>query len=157
MYICNQTKKILARQNISYNKLLITPAPLQTWLWFVAAGNDSGFYTGYRSVFDKSPIIDLHFTPKNDSLKPLVKEQEHLNKLIRFSQQFYTLEKRKDSLIFYDLRFGQIIGWQDKTEQFAFYYYLQPDVDNTLVVQRGRFAKWDKKSFRTLLRRIKGN
>ena len=130
---------------------------MQTWLWFVAAGNDSGFYTGYRSVFDTQQKMDFHFTPKNDSLKVLVKETEQINKLIRFSQQFYTLEKRKDSLILYDLRFGQIIGWQDKTEQYAFYYYLQPDVDNTLVVQRGRFAKWDKKSFRSLLRRIKGN
>ena len=157
LYVTNQTQKILANQNITYNKLLITPAPLQTWLWFVAAGNDSGFYTGYRSVFDTQQKMDFHFTPKNDSLKALVKEPEQINKLIRFSQQFYTLEKRKDSLILYDLRFGQIIGWQDKTEQYAFYYYLQPDVDNTLVVQRGRFAKWDKKSFRSLLHRIKGN
>ena len=157
LYVTNQTQKILANQNITYNKLLITPAPLQTWLWFVAAGNDSGFYTGYRSVFDTQQKMDFHFTPKNDSLKVLVKEPEQINKLIRFSQQFYTLEKRKDSLILYDLRFGQIIGWQNKTEQYAFYYYLQPDVDNTLVVQRGRFAKWDKKSFRSLLRRIKGN
>ena len=157
LYVTNQTQKILANQNITYNKLLITPAPLQTWLWFVAAGNDSGFYTGYRSVFDTQQKMDFHFTPKNDSLKVLVKETEQINKLIRFSQQFYTLEKRKDSLILYDLRFGQIIGWQNKTEQYAFYYYLQPDVDNTLVVQRGRFAKWDKKSFRSLLRRIKGN
>lgn len=157
LYVTNQTKKILARQSISYNKLLITPAPLQTWLWFVAAGNDSGFYTGYRSVFDKNKEIDFHFSPKNDSLKDLVKEPEQINKLIRFSQQFYTLEKRNDSLILYDLRFGQIIGWQDNTEQFAFYYYLQPDIDNTLVVQRGRFAKWDEKSFETLIRRIKGN
>lgn len=157
LYVTNQTQKILANQNINYNKLLITPAPLQTWLWFVVAGNDSGFYTGYRSVFDTQQNMDFHFTTKNDSLKALVKEPEEINKLIRFSQQFYTLEKRKDSLILYDLRFGQIIGWQDKTEQYAFYYYLQPDIDNTLVVQRGRFAKWDKKSFRSLLRRIKGN
>lgn len=157
MYVTNKTKKILALQNISYNKLLITPAPLQTWLWFVVAGNGSGFYTGYRSVFDNQQKIDLHFTPQNDSLKALVKAPEQINKLIRFSQQFYTLEKRKDSLILYDLRFGQIIGWQDNTEQYAFYYYLQPDVDNTLVVQRGRFAKWDKTSFQTLIRRIKGN
>ena len=157
LYVTTQTKKILASQHISYNKLLITPAPLQTWLWFVAAGNDSGFYTGYRSVFDKTKEIDFHFSHKNDSLKALVKEPEQINKLIRFSQQFYTLEKRKDSLILYDLRFGQIIGWQDNTEQFAFYYYLQPDIDNTLVVQRGRFAKGDQKSFNTLLHRIKGN
>ena len=157
MYVTAETKTILAAQHISYNKLLITPAPLQTWLWFVAVGNDSGFYTGYRSVFSKRNNIDLHFKPQNNGIKPLVKDKEQLNKLLRFSQGFYTLEQRKDSIIFFDLRFGQIIGWQNLTEDYAFYYYLQPNVDNTLVVQRGRFAKWDKQSFSSLIKRIKGN
>ena len=157
LYVTAETEKILAAQNINYNKLLITPAPLQTWLWFIAAGNDSGFYTGYRSVFDKQPSLELHFKPQNNNLIHLVKEPDQLNKLIRFSQGFYTIEQRKDSLVFYDLRFGQIIGWQNPLEDYAFYYYLQPDVDNTLVVQRGRFAKWDRQSFKSFLHRIKGN
>jgi len=157
LYVTAETEKILAAQNINYNKLLITPAPLQTWLWFIAAGNDSGFYTGYRSVFDKQPSLDFHFKPQNNNLIHLVKEPDQLNKLIRFSQGFYTIEQRKDSMVFYDLRFGQIIGWQNPLEDYAFYYYLQPDVDNTLVVQRGRFAKWDRQSFKSLIDRIKGN
>ena len=155
--VAGATKKNLAAANITYNRLLTTPAPLQTWLWFIVAATDSGYYTGYRSVFDNSSKLDLHFVYRNDYLLQLVKEPEQLNKLIRFSKQYYSLEKRNDSLILYDLRFGQIIGWQNPEEQFAFYYYLQPDIDNTLVVQRGRFAKWDRHSFMALLRRIKGD
>ena len=155
--VAGATKKNLAAANITYNRLLTTPAPLQTWLWFIVAATDSGYYTGYRSVFDNSSKLDLHFVYRNDYLRQLVKEPEQLNKLIRFSNQYYSLEKRNDSLILYDLRFGQIIGWQNPEEQFAFYYYLQPDIDNTLVVQRGRFAKWDRHSFMALLRRIKGD
>ncbi len=156
-YVTAQTKKILSAQNIQYNKLLITPAPLQTWLWFVAAGTDSGFYTGYRSVFDSKQKLDLYFKPINNSLKSLVNEKDQLSKLVKFSKGFYALEQRRDSIVFYDLRFGQTIGWQNPMENYAFYYFLQPDVDNTLVVQRGRFAKWDNKSFKTLITRIKGN
>ena len=155
--VAGAIKKNLAAANITYNRLLTTPAPLQTWLWFIVAATDSGYYTGYRSVFDNSSKLDLHFVYRNDYLRQLVKEPEQLNKLIRFSNQYYTLEKRNDSLILYDLRFGQIIGWQNPEEEFAFYYYLQPDIDNTLVVQRGRFAKWDRHSFMALLRRIKGD
>lgn len=157
MIITHKTKAALALQNIRYDKLLITPAPLQSWLWFIAAGNDTGFYTGYRSVFDKKPSTYFHFTAKNDHLKSEIKNQKELNNLIRFSQSFYVLEKRKDSLLFFDVRFGQVVGWQNPAEQFAFYYYLQPNVDNTLVVQRGRFAKWNKQSFTSLLECIKGN
>lgn len=156
-YIAKETKEILSAKKINYNQLLITPAPLQSWLWFVAAGTDSGFYTGYKSVFDSKPLIDFHFFPKNNFLREQVKDEVELNKMIRFSQQFYTLEKHADTFIINDLRFGQVIGWQNPAENFAFYFYLQPAIDNTLVVQRGRFAKWDKHSFYSLLSRIKGN
>jgi len=80
-----------------------------------------------------------------------------VQRLIRFSQQFYTMEQWNDTLVFNDLRFGQVIGWADPKEKFAFHYYLKPDADNRLVVQRGRFAKWDKEAVKKLFQRIRGN
>ena len=95
--------------------------------------------------------------PRNDSLLDPVKDHEDLQRLIRFSQQYYTAEKWNDTLVFNDLRFGQVIGWANPKERFAFHYYLQPGADNRLVVQRGRFAKWDWKVVNALYKRIKGN
>jgi inner membrane protein len=89
-------------------------------------------------------------------LKPIA-DHEGLQKLIRFSQQFYTVEKYNGTLVFNDLRFGQIIGWEKPKEQFVFHYFLQHPEDNTLVVQRGRFAKWDWQVVKALLKRIHGN
>lgn len=157
IYITDRTKKVLANQQISYSRLLTTPAPLQNWLWFIVAGNDSGYYTGYISVFDSKKNTTLQYFPRNDSILSAVKERDDVDKLIRFSKQFYTLEKHQDTILFNDLRFGQIIGWQNPKEGFAFYYYLQPKIDNTLVVQRGRFAKWNNASFNSFIQRIKGN
>ena len=157
IYINRKVKQLLAGQQINYSRLLTTPAPLQNWLWFVVAANDSGYYTGYVSVFDNKKIIPFYFFPRNDSLLSLVKNNNDIKKLIRFSQQYYTIEKNADTILFNDLRFGQITGWQNPRERFAFYYYLQPHIDNTLVVQRGRFAKWNKAVFQSFLRRIGGN
>lgn len=150
-------KKILLTQNIPHNRYFTTPAPLQNWLWYVVAGNDSGYYVGYRSVFDHQPMMHFEFFPRNSYLLSNIGKQKEVAQLIRFSQQFYTVEKTGDTLIFNDLRFGQVIGWKDPKEKFAFYYYLRPDMDNTLVVQRGRFAKWDRAAIDALLQRIKGN
>ncbi|MDO9377099.1 MAG: metal-dependent hydrolase, partial [Ferruginibacter sp.] len=79
-----------------------------------------------------------------------------LQKLVRFSQNYYTAEYYGDTLIFNDLRFGQVIGWHSPRERFAFHYFLQYPKDNVLVVQRGRFAKWDWDIVRSLWRRMKG-
>jgi inner membrane protein len=155
--INSDVKEILARQHISYTKYFTTPAPLQNWLWYVVAGNDSGYHVGFRSLFDSQKEITFEYFPRNDSLLRAVADHEDLQKLIRFSQGFYTIEKYSDTLVFNDLRFGQILGWQNPKGRFVFHYYLQHPDDNKLVVQRGRFEGWRWRTFSTLLKRIKGN
>ena len=156
MIINNDVKKILHKQDIPYKSYLTTPAPLQSWLWFVAAATDSGYYIGYRSVFNKNEKMSLEYFPRNATLLNRTKDHRQLQQLIRFSQGYYTVEQRKDTLVFNDLRFGQVIGWVNPREEFAFHYYVEPDIDNTLVVQRGRFAKWDRHAFNKFWKRIKG-
>lgn len=154
--INNQVKHLLLQKNIKHNSYFTTPAPLQTWLWFVTVATDSGYQVGYRSIFDNNKQPRLKFFPRQSVLLHSVENQQEVADLIRFSKGYYTVEQRKDTLIFNDLRFGQIAGWANPDESFAFHYYLKPDIDNTLVVQRGRFAKWDRHSFTIFWQRIKG-
>jgi inner membrane protein len=147
----------LERQKIPCLRYFTTPAPLQNWLWFVVAETNTGFEVAYRSVFDRSDSLDYTHFSKNDELHEMLTDQNSLNKLKQFSQGYYTLENWSDTLVFNDLRFGQTIGWYNPTERFAFHYYLNyPDANKT-VVQRGRFAKWDKESVNAFWNRIKGN
>jgi inner membrane protein len=153
----SDVKEIFITQKVPHDKYFTTPAPLQNWLWYVVAGNKEGYYVGFRSIFDTKQAIDFQYFPKNDSLLNPVNDHEDLQKLIRFSQDFYTIEKYKDTLVFNDLRFGQIIGWQKPKEKFVFHYYLQYPNDNKLVVQRGRFEGWNWNVVKNLMIRIKGN
>ncbi|MBZ5859208.1 metal-dependent hydrolase [Flavihumibacter profundi] len=155
--IDRDVRKILASQHIPSERYFTTPAPLNNWLWYVVSGNDSGYYVGFRSLFDREKQMTFNFFPRNDSLLKPMANHEDLQRLVRFSQQFYTVEKWGDSLVFNDLRFGQIIGWKDPREKFVFHYFLQHPNDNKLVVQRGRFAKWDKEVALSLIQRIGGN
>lgn len=155
--IDQQTREALAQQQIPYSSYFTTPAPLNNWLWYVVAGNDSGFYVGFRSIFDRQPSLQLEYFPRNKFLLDSLWQEAEVQQLVRFSQGFYTVENLSDSLVFNDLRFGQIIGWKAPREQFVFHYYLQHPDNNELVVQRGRFAKWDKEIALALLRRAMGN
>ena len=155
--IDSDVKDILEKQKISYTRYFTTPAPLQNWLWYVVANTDSGYYTGFRSLFDSRKEIDFQYFPRNDSLLNPVENHKDLQKLLRFSQQWYTVESWGDTLVFNDLRFGQVIGWQNPRGKFAFHYFLQYPEDNTLVVQRGRFEGWNWQTARSFFKRIKGN
>jgi inner membrane protein len=150
-------KSQFVQHNIKYSNYFTTPTPLNNWLWYLVAANDSGYNIGYISVFDKNNI-NFHFFSRNDSLLTPVIDHEDVQHLLRFSRGFYTVEKRKDTLVFNDLRFGQITGWQDASAHFVFHYYLEHENDaNKLVVQRGRFENWNWSTVKSLIKRIGGN
>jgi inner membrane protein len=149
-------KKALTTQKIKYNRYFTTPTPLNNLLWFVVAENDAGFNIGYRSVFDKKPAMQFEYFLRNSLMTDSIQLSPDFLNLVRFSQGYYTIEKWNDTLVFNDLRFGQMIGWKDPRARFAFHYFLQYPDKNDLVVQRGRFANWDRAAVKTLLKRIRG-
>ncbi|MBL7761385.1 MAG: metal-dependent hydrolase [Sediminibacterium sp.] len=150
-------RQAFATEKIAYTRYMSTPAPLQNWLWYVVAGTDTGYYVGFRSVFDTSKQMDLEYFPRNDSLLRQVQDHRDIDNLIRFSQQFYTVEKWSDTLVFNDLRFGQMLGWESKRGRFVFHFFLNHRNDNRLVVQRGRFKGWKLETAESLIERIRGN
>ena len=155
--IDEEVKEMIVKQNIPHERYFTTPTPLNNWLWFIVTGNDSGYYVGFRSVFDTKTSMQFEYFPRNDSLlKPIINYEEVQN-LITFSQQFYVVERWKDTVIFNDLRFGQVLGWQHPKEKFVFHYFLQYPEYNKLVIQRGRFSGWNKQEALNLLKRIRGN
>jgi len=149
-------KENLDSQGIPVTQYFSTPTPLNSWLWYVVANTDRGSYVGYRSVFDSSDKVAFEFFDRADSLLDPIKDHEDLQHLRRFSQGFYTVEMWGDTLVFNDLRFGQMIGWRDRRGKFVFHYYLSHPDDNELVVQRGRFAGWDADATKSMLNRMMG-
>lgn len=146
----------LQRQHMPAATYFSTPTPLNNWLWYIVVNNDEGSYVGYRSVFDATDTIDFEFFPRNEALLALVADHEDLQHLIRFSEGYYTVEQWGDTLVFNDLRFGQMIGWRDRRAHFVFHYFLSHPTDNDLVVQRGRFSGWDAEAAQSLVERIRG-
>lgn len=132
-----------------------TPSPFNSLLWFVAASDSAGYYTAYRSVFDKGPIAFSYF-PRNDAGADTITNQRDIRLLKQFAQGYYTFEQWGDTTVFNVLRFGQVVGWYNPKERFAFHYYLNHPSENDLVVQRGRFERWNSKSRRAFFRRMFG-
>lgn len=154
--IDSQTRMALAESNLSTKRYFTTPTPLNTWLWYVVAEDQHGFHVGYRSVFDKRKDIRFTYFLRNDSLLIGVADHESLQRLKRFSKGYYTAEIVQDTLVFNDLRFGQITGWHNPRAPFVFHYYLSHPDDNELVIQRGRFTNWNRTTVQSLLQRISG-
>jgi len=150
-------RQSLASQNILYKSFITTPAPFNNWLWYAVVRSDSGYYTAYRSVFDRSVAIRFTYIPRNDNLLHRFNGRRDIQQLLRFSHGFYSADSSAAGIEFNDLRFGQIMGWENPEAPFVFHYYLQRADENLMLVQRGRFAGWNRRTVGSFVRRIRGN
>ncbi len=156
VFINQKLEKTLQLQHIEHTRYFTTPTAFNNLLWYCVAESDSGYYIGYRSVFDTSEQIKITYFPQQKELLNAIDEDEELGNLLQFSKGYYTVEKGNDALIFNDLRFGRVAGWEKSETEFAFHYYLQYPRKNILVVQRGRFAEWNLRTMKSMANRISG-
>ena len=156
--IHTETKAELIRQNINYDDYFTTPVYFNNFLWYVVVSADSAYYVGYRSVFDRNKTIEFAYIPKNKHLLEQVKDRDDVSKLVKFARGYHTMEMWHDTLVFNNLRFGQVPGaWESPRTDFAFHYFVGDDfAGNLMVVQRGRFQGWNRETFSSLWRRIRG-
>lgn len=152
-----RAQETFERNGFTPKNYFTSPTPLNNMLWYVVAESDSGFYIGYSSIFDNDKNIYLEYYPQNNYLLTGLNNQYEIALLKRFSQGYYTIEKVEETVVLNDLRFGQIAGWDTPRAKFVFYFFLEKPDMNLLVVQRGRFTGWNKKTLRTFWERIKGN
>lgn len=155
--INNRVQETFTKAEFKIKNYFTSPTPLNNMLWYIVAESDSGFYIGYSSIFDSQKEIHLEYYSQNNYLLKGVSNQDEVTALKRFSQGYYTIEKVEDIVVLNDLRFGQIAGWDSPRAKFIFYFFLEKPDMNLLVVQRGRFTGWNKKTLRSFWERIKGN
>lgn len=150
------TVQSLQAHQIHYKRYFTTPTPMNNWLWYIVAEDSAGYHTGYMSLLARERHVTYHYFPRNDSLLGVLRARPDVHMLMRFCQGYYTAERWGDTLVFNDLRFGQIRGWEDGQARFVFHYFLQQPGDNGVILQRGRFAGWNRKTFGIFIRKIKG-
>lgn len=154
--IDHEIKAYAKDANGNSRRYFSTPTLLNNLLWFIVVEDSTDYQIGYRSVFDKPGDLQLLQISKQKELLNPVEDHKEVMELKQFSQEYYTVEKWGDTLVFNDLRFGQINGWQNPRSRFAFHYFLSHPAENKLVVQRGRFAGFSWESAKKLVNRAMG-
>jgi inner membrane protein len=108
MYVDNRVHQSLVSEDLAYHRFMTAPTLFNSILWRATAESTDGYYVGYYSLLDSDPLIDFTFVPRRDTLLSPVEDQPAVSQLLWFSNGYYTVEKSADSLLFHDLRFGEL-------------------------------------------------
>ena len=126
-HVSQITQRSLQQQQLHYQQLLVTPAPLNTVLWRIVVMTDTGYAEGFYSLLDKSQQISFHHIARNNSLKQRYANLKPVQQLAWFSRGFYSLEQQGEQLLLTDLRMGQ-------EGSYAFQFVIDPS-DNQAIQQ----------------------
>jgi len=105
-HVDNVTKEALDRNNISYNRIVTVPSPFNTFLWRILVMDDTMYYEGYYSIFDKDRSIAFSGYPNNKALLKPIENHWPVERLQWFTQSFYSARRMADQIVITDLRMG---------------------------------------------------
>jgi inner membrane protein len=148
-------KQQLDEQHLPSGNYMVTPTALNNFLWYIASQSDTCHYIGYYSVFDKKQPIVFYHVSRRDSLLSNFDQQE-VTLLRRFAKEYYCAVRNTDTVVFCDIRFGQIGGW-DNTAPFVFRYDLLKGADGATHIKQSAFKSPGPGVVSKLWERIKGN
>jgi inner membrane protein len=145
---------------IDPDKYITTPAPFSIFLWTGYAVEEDSLHAGLYSVFDNDKQIGFHSLQQNKGLLDPYRNQLPVERLIWFSQGYYTLEKDSARVLFHDLRFGRSDLWlTNSSAPYVWNYELQFNEDSTEVTGFKQFEpSFDTRGemFKKLIRRTFG-
>jgi inner membrane protein len=150
-------KRQFTDQQLRATASFTTPAPLNCMLWYFVAGNSSGFYTAYRSVWDGAHTpVRFEYHPRDSASLKNIADKPLLQNLLTFADGYYTVSQKNGGYYFNILRFEQIQGWAVPNAPFAFSYPLASGADQGLLLQKGRLQGWNGLTINRYLSRIAG-
>ncbi|CAH8285826.1 inner membrane protein [Mariniflexile fucanivorans] len=149
-------KSALKNQQVDYVDIETKPAPFNTILWTANVDTKDAYLIGDYSFFDKNPI---HFEryPKNHELIAHLITNEKVQRMINISKGWYTITKKRDTLLFNDLRFG-LLSMKPNSQNFIFQYEIKTNnLGEVSFIETEKNRADAKQLLNDLWVRVKGN
>jgi len=141
-------QRSLQQQQLSYQQVLVTPAPLNTLLWRIVVLTDTGYAEGFYSLLDDSEQISFSQFVRDEQLKQHYAGLKPVQQLAWFSRGFYSLQQQGEQLLLTDLRMGQ-------EGSYAFQFVV--DVSDVIPPQQLPMRRDMAAALPWLWQRIQGN
>ena len=106
-WVTQHARQSLQAQGLPSQQLLVTPAPFNTVLWRVVALDGERFHEGFYSFLDGDRAVRFVAHDRGGALAAENSQHPQMQRLMRFSDGFFKIERANGRLVVTDLRMGQ--------------------------------------------------
>ncbi|MFZ1702821.1 MAG: metal-dependent hydrolase [Saprospiraceae bacterium] len=147
----------LQKQGIFYDRLMLSPTPLNSFLWHGIIKTEHGYYFGTYSLFDKRKWIHFYYEKSDNEIINMVNKNKLINTFLNYTQDFPLI--RLDSMgnvNIFAVKYGPVnyLGKPEFIYPLSFYQNKLEDEFIKIDVPDKQIGP--VKSFRELFKRMKG-
>ncbi|MNU67794.1 hypothetical protein D3C71_571460 [compost metagenome] len=156
--IYSSSDSYFAEANIHPKRIMVTPMPLTSFYWDIIAEDDTAYYIGYKSLFAPFNPEEIEIIPKNHELLTQIdwKENSRVEQIRHITNDFYSVERQKDSLLIFDLRFGTNTQITNRKSTGALMGYGFRLNEKTITPFSYRTRDFDKIDFNSYVEKVFG-
>ncbi|HOY95141.1 MAG TPA: metal-dependent hydrolase, partial [Catalimonadaceae bacterium] len=124
LYVNGVFSESLVKKGIQSTHQMTGTTPFNILLWYTVAEVDSGYFVGDYSLLDPDQNIPYLFLRRNEHLLEGYRNEYATDRMIWFSNHFFSVEKVKNETRFFTLKFG-MTGFdlsRPLSESVPFYY-----------------------------------
>lgn len=143
-------------QNIDYEKIIVTPTPLNSLLWQGTIKTKDGYYVGNYSLLDKREHIELQFVESHNELIPEIQKFKKGWQFLDFTQGFPLIKVEGDIVKIYAIKFGSMTFFGKPAYINPLCLNLNDKDDSNFKIDRSGKIKGPVNDFGELFSRIKG-
>ncbi len=147
----------LEKQHIAYEKLIVSPTPLNSILWHGIAKTENGYYFGTYSLFDKRENIVFSFEESSNAVIEEIKENRLVKYYLEYTQDFPLVRLDDNGNIqIYAIKYGPINYFGRPEFVYPLSLNVKTLADENIEIDYSGKQRGPVKNYRKLLRRIKG-
>lgn len=145
----------IENQHIKYDKIMISPTPLNTLLWNCIIKTQYGYYFGSFSLLDKREHIELQYVESRNDMISEIEKFKKVQQYLYYTNDFPLVKVEDDIVKVYAIKFGPINYFGEPEFVYPLCIKLK-DTKESFYIEYNEKQRGPVKNYRNLFRRIKG-
>lgn len=150
-------KNQLENENIVYKEILVSPTPLNIFLWHGIVKQNEGYQFGTYSIFDRNKPIRFHYVSSDNEILKQVQDERLVKFYLDYAQGFPLVKKDENNNVqIYAIKYGPINYFGKPEFVYPLRFNLNDLSEEKIEIDYTGKQRGPVKNYKNLFKRIIG-